>query len=348
MSGAGLTIWSRGSLEMQQLVSYWGQEWRALLGELRDRLASALPIPAVIAERQPIFSEASDEICKLRPVAPELSLRGALPPVGSRIALVLPQIDVLRPRLRLPIAPRRVLEKALVFELARVSPVDPSDVYFDFHISKAEDRSADVSLRVVHKRLVDTAVAMCSEASLSVAEIRFGGELRPADWRRFPINRNSLVSAQWQRWRVFALSALTLVLGILLVAASYFRGNLVLTDLQRQITSAQPRARQIDRLRSEISSAAQIPSVLSLQKGQSSTVAILAEVTQILPDDTWLTALEISNRKLRLQGYSRSASHLLPRLNNSHLFADARFEAPLTQDTAGAQQRFDVVAEIVR
>jgi general secretion pathway protein L len=244
-------------------------------------------------------------------------------------------------------APRRVLEKALAFELARISPVDPSDVYFDFHISRAEDRSADVSLRVVHKRSVDAAVAMCRQASLAVAEIRFGGELRAADWRRFPIDRNALVSAQWQQWRIFALSALALIFATMLIAASYLRGNLILTDLQRQILSTQPHARQIERLRSEISSAAQIPSILSRQKSQPSTVAILAEVTQILPDDTWLTALEISNKKLRLQGYSRSASHLLPRLDNSHLFANARFEAPLTQDSAGAQQRFDVVAEIL-
>jgi general secretion pathway protein L len=335
MSGTGISILSRASGSARELLSHLIQEWREILSERKAHFLSLLPLPTISLEGRATTFDGR-------------ALNEPLPLPGSTVSLVLPESDVLRPRLCLPTTSRRILEKALPFELRRISPVNPADVYFDFRISGTEYRTADVDLRVVRKQTVDDVLAMCGPSFLKVAEIRLGDDLEAADWRRFPVDRKALLAAQWDRWRVAALAVLAMILSLLLLLAIYARGNATLAGLQQEIAAAQTGADHSNRLRMALLSTAEIPSLLSRQKSEPSTTTILAEITQLLPDDTWLTALEISGRKLRLQGFSRSASHILPRLDDSHLLANARFEAPLTQETAGSAQRFDIAAEIAR
>jgi Tfp pilus assembly protein PilN len=40
--------------------------------------------------------------------------------------------------------------------------------------------------------------------------------------------------------------------------------------------------------------------------------AILAEITDLLPDGTWLSNLNYDGREIEMQGYSSNASNLIP------------------------------------
>lgn len=83
------------------------------------------------------------------------------------------------------------------------------------------------------------------------------------------------------------------------------------------------------------------------QKRRPLFISTLAELSRILPDDTSIDHLQMVRNEVRIQGYSRSASHLIAEIQASHLFSKPHFEAPLTSEGANTQ-RFDLSFGVAR
>ena len=86
---------------------------------------------------------------------------------------------------------------------------------------------------------------------------------------------------------------------------------------------------------------------MAAKKRKPLFVSTLAELSRALPDDTWISHLQMTRNRVRIQGYSRSATHLIADLVASDRLANPRFEAPLTSDV-GNSQRFDLSFEVAR
>jgi general secretion pathway protein L len=77
-------------------------------------------------------------------------------------------------------------------------------------------------------------------------------------------------------------------------------------------------------------------------------VEILDEVTRRLPDEHWLISYSFRNGTVRLAGYSNDPSSVLRLLEQSSLFSEARFAAPVTMDPRIGKERFNMVATVAR
>ena len=83
-------------------------------------------------------------------------------------------------------------------------------------------------------------------------------------------------------------------------------------------------------------------------------VRVLEDVTRILPDDTWLTQLEIktsargkdAQRDVALRGESANAGRLVTLLEDSKLFTQAAPRSPTTKIQPGPGEIFDVGAQL--
>ena len=86
----------------------------------------------------------------------------------------------------------------------------------------------------------------------------------------------------------------------------------------------------------------------------SSAVQILDDVTRLLPDDTWLTQLEIktngrgkeAQRDLLIRGESANAGRLVTMLEDSRLFTQAAPRSPTTKIQPGPGEIFDLGAQL--
>jgi Tfp pilus assembly protein PilN len=69
---------------------------------------------------------------------------------------------------------------------------------------------------------------------------------------------------------------------------------------------------------------------------------ILLELTEIIPEDAWLTEFNYraDTRGVKLSGYALSASQLLPVLEQSELFENVRFTSPITTDRRSQKEQF--------
>jgi general secretion pathway protein L len=258
------------------------------------------------------------------------------------IVLEFPQDGVLHAKIRMPKTSRRVLAKALHYELARLSPIEPERLYFDF----AVDRTGAVALRIVKRETVDAAIALCHSAQLEAAGIAFAGDAEPADWRAFPIDRMAFVRGLWRRWNIPFLSALALVLGLALIPAAYIRGLERADAVADQLADAQTNADFVEHLQNRARVALAESQALSRLRAAPLRVAVLADLARILPDGTWVTELTTEGNKLRLEGFSRSASDLIALFDRSNRFTNAQFTAPLTREAQANVERFDLALDV--
>lgn len=268
----------------------------------------------------------------------------------SGVTVLLPEHGVLRPTLRLPNASRGILRKALQFELARLSPIPVDQLYFDFKIGPSSPARGDreIQLRAIRKSTVDAAVAKCRAAGASVAAIGFAGDPLPADWQTFPVDRAAFLLAQARRWSVPGLCVLACILTALLTIAVYARGQAALAAIDAQIAQAHDHAVIAERLRVQVGTVAQMQSFLAAEKHKPMLIAELAELSRVLPDDTWISDFQLNGKRIRIQGTSRSAPHLIGLIDGSSSFSNAQFQSPLTQDPSNRTERFDLSFEVVR
>jgi general secretion pathway protein L len=69
-------------------------------------------------------------------------------------------------------------------------------------------------------------------------------------------------------------------------------------------------------------------------------------LSRALPDDAWLTRLEVEQRTVRLAGNAANASALIGRIEASGHFADVQFSAPTTL-AEGEGESFTITARVV-
>jgi general secretion pathway protein L len=72
------------------------------------------------------------------------------------------------------------------------------------------------------------------------------------------------------------------------------------------------------------------------------TVIVLEELSEALPDETWLTELRISEKRARMIGVTSNVAELIPLLEEARGLTGATFFAPTTRLPDGAGERFHI------
>jgi general secretion pathway protein L len=75
---------------------------------------------------------------------------------------------------------------------------------------------------------------------------------------------------------------------------------------------------------------------------------VLATVTRILPDDTYLTDFSLHDRQIILSGRSAAAARLITSLSADPVIGDAPFAAPVTRIEGATTDVFSIRAGIAQ
>ncbi|MFG1479812.1 PilN domain-containing protein [Xanthobacter sp. V4C-4] len=76
-------------------------------------------------------------------------------------------------------------------------------------------------------------------------------------------------------------------------------------------------------------------------------VLVLESLSKVLPDDTYVTDLQLDTDKVRIAGVSGAPADLVRLMEQSGDFTEATFVAPTTPMAGGHGERFDIEARIV-
>jgi general secretion pathway protein L len=147
--------------------------------------------------------------------------------------------------------------------------------------------------------------------------------------------------------------AVTALISLLLIAAAANVASSIVTHgLQ---TRQDELVRQIGRIRSVALASRMSPrdprtlaeQALVRRKNETPATVIALEIlSQILPDNTYLTELRTDSDKLRLTGITHDAPDLIRLIEQSHHFSQAVFFAPITHAASDPGDRFNIEAHM--
>lgn len=234
-------------------------------------------------------------------------------------------------------------------DLERTTPFKPDQVYSDWFVLDDDDTSAYVSIRqVVLKRNVvqpildDLAASGVPVRSLAVADDH-GGTL--------PVN---LVQV-FQRARLIRLlwRAITTAALIMIALSSVATGARIVS-LSSEITRNQEISRQLQArhqaIRRQISDAETFAATMATARARKAatvaTIALLEELTRLLPDSTWLTEFRTEKDTGFISGQSSNASELIRLLSKSTMMRSFSFTSPVVRDPLKGVERFQMRFDI--
>ena len=88
--------------------------------------------------------------------------------------------------------------------------------------------------------------------------------------------------------------------------------------------------------------------MLAAEKRSQPAMAIMLEaLSRALPDNAWLSRLEVSQGSVTLAGSATNAAALIAPIEASKHFTDVQFSAPTTRAEGEAQESFTITAKIV-
>jgi general secretion pathway protein L len=172
-----------------------------------------------------------------------------------------------------------------------------------------------------------------------------GLALRPA--LKDPIELNLHLHSQHKTKRKLALKStvilsvtiLTVLAGLLL--GQTYRNKNTLDSLNQQLEEIKPLASKLQKIDQRYAELSGYTEALNAIERQSPLkLPLLLELSKKLPKDTWVTRISIKQDQVEVQGYSASASKLIPLLEGSDFLKNTHFKGSVTTQALG--KRFTV------
>lgn len=258
------------------------------------------------------------------------------------VAVVLPESDVLVRELRLPRLSGSELRQALALEVAAVSPFPPDQVVWGWRADPDETRLR-VRLAMAARTHVD--------AYLDLQRERLGGAAyevwvdagAPIVMEGYAEGVRALRLARQRRRIVVALGFAT-VLSAALAATPVLQARQRVFDAQAQYAALEAETVGLVASRNALALANERAGSVNAYLQERPDIPKLIEVlTLTLPDEAFLSRLEVQGRKVRIVGQAGNASQLMDALGvPGSDFLDVRAPSPISR-VAGADRESFVI-----
>jgi general secretion pathway protein L len=264
------------------------------------------------------------------------------------IVIELPPERVLRRVVDLPIAAAENLREVLSFEMDRNTPFRAEEVAFDYRIvgtDPAAKRIA-VDLAVVPTSLVEQAAALVASFGLVTDRIAIAGEAGDTSGMNLlpPAVRTEGGFGRKLSW---ALATAAVVLAIAAAYLPLYEQQHVLAAYEARLAESRAAAAEADKLKKQAAAALERARFLVDRRiSTPTTLALLKEVTDRLPDDAWLVDLRLHGDQITLSGFSPAAASLIGVLDASRMISQTRFASPVIADPRAGLERFNLSAVI--
>jgi general secretion pathway protein L len=291
------------------------------------------------------------------PFDPKRELRRALAPLlrgvslrDVEIVLNLPADRVLRRRVVLPLAAQENLREVLAFEMDRHTPFKAGEVAFDYRVrgTDLESKRLEVDLAVVPRELIEQAGRIAGSFGLALDRIGVAGEAPVAgDGINLLPHDHSNGKSAYQSRLLIALVVLAAILAIVAGYLPLYGKQRTLAAYEAQLAESRAAALEAEQLKKRLVARMEHGRFLIDRRlSTPAATALLAELTERLPDDTWLIQFRWQSDKLTVAGFSPAAAALIAELEESPLLSEVRFGSPVTADPRVGRERFNISADV--
>ncbi len=268
-------------------------------------------------------------------------------PPGKRWVLRLRQADVLAKTVTLPIAAENHVHQALAFQMDQETPFTPDEIYWSHFISRRDRQSGQLSVRLllVPRQSLEALLRVLDHVGIVPCRAEIGDG--PDQDRTLPLDDSGGSPDSTQRRALlWPAAACCLILGLGTIATPFVQQALSLANLDREMSDGRAAAADTEKLRRELD---RLSGTLDLVERERDKVgrplAVLATLTRILPDDTYLTEVTLQQHKVTLSGRSAAAARLIGALSAGEGLRNVAFAAPVTRLEAIRAELFTITAE---
>jgi general secretion pathway protein L len=339
---------------LQQLTDLLPAAWRQADGPRDALVLVALPdadqgIPEVELQRP----RTGEVLGRFRlDSAGQASLAATLrrQPGRKPLLLRLPASLMLERELALPLLAERAPDRVLEYEMDRFTPFRSNEVIWGWAILRRDATRNRLMLRLNYVPIasIQTLMATLAKAEIAVTALEApgAGGARAGAMRRIALHRPASSTERGWRRGLVLLGGLCGALALAAIILPFLMQESESSVLAERQAALAPQVAEAERLRHAIAArGAGIDVVGAEQARVGDPLQVLASVTDLLPDDSFLTELSLRQGKLSLAGQSAASARLITAMSADPVIRNPAFAAPVTRvDAPGEGGHVDVFA----
>jgi len=259
----------------------------------------------------------------------------------ARVALIIPAQEVLVRRAQFPAQVRENLSQVLGYELDRLTPFQAQEVYYGFRsLPGPERQQLGIELAVVRRTVVDGWLQRLHNAEGAADVLTWpgawpGANLLPTGQRRQPERAGRLL-------RMLSMLLLLGLAGAVLISPLVEKRAIAI-DLIARVERARFQAAKVAELRDRVDQEEKSGNFVVEQKRNAHyLVPLLARLTELIPDDTWINLLNYGNGRVDFSGESKQATALIELLARDPAFHNITFRSPVMGVRNSEKERFHI------
>ena len=272
----------------------------------------------------------------------------------AQVIIRLPHQFAIQKELSLPTAAKENLSQVVAYELDRYTPFKPEQVYFAVKRLDGTNELGQIKVlfiltpRLILDGLINDIKALglspkhayYDHSVLGFDKFDSSYNLLPQQLRQKTENLTRIINA--------ALVTLTCLLLFAVIATPVWIENQAVNSLQLKTNTLEKDAKKVKTLQKDIDATIDETRQLLAEKSAApAMIEMLNTLSELMPDDTWLSYVQYSDGHLQIQGESPTASALIAVLETSDLFSHVRFVSPVTQDAVNKIERFQITLDVV-
>jgi general secretion pathway protein L len=268
---------------------------------------------------------------------------------SAPVLVALDSCEVYQNRFRMPTVSKSKLRQAVLFEIERRSPMHRQNAAIDFSILHYDPGSSMMDIEWV--LAPDSAIehAKNTTRKLGFFPLAIGLAEDNREKLRYVFSRTKRPFCfQNDKSLLVCLGALGLFLGS--ISFVFFAVLLHPTISGDALAELKNQAAVVQSAKTDTQKMVAGLQQLDARSKEPRIAEILSQLTQVLPDDSWIFELDLTGNQLRIVGYSASATALVGRLATVASFDNPHFQAPITPQVNAPNnkplERFDIVMAV--
>jgi general secretion pathway protein L len=344
---------------LNDVFTWWKEQMRDLVpaslrpsaGRSWRRTLVIVPETASLASIELLLQGRGGETSLGRHALDSAGLREVLArlPRALRTASVLRvSHDLLLERdITLPLAAENDLKRVVAYEMDRLTPFRTDEVFWSCLPGRRDPARNRLHVRVtvVPYLRVEALLTALLQVGLAPARIAAGG---PGEPQRVVPLTDDRPTHRWfgPRAEAYALGGCG-VLALAAVALPFILQSVAASALDTRMDAVKPQVMEAEKLRKKITTGATTADAIAAARNQVGTpLQSIALLTDLLPDDTYLTALNVRQRKLTISGRSAAAAKLIGAMAANPQIHNPAFTAPVVRDETNGGEMFSIRAEL--
>ncbi|MGB9154825.1 MAG: PilN domain-containing protein [Alphaproteobacteria bacterium] len=265
-------------------------------------------------------------------------------PSYQTASIALPSENAFIDNFKVPVSARAKLHQAVSFEVKRRSPFRSDDALFDFSAVNNPDRQTlNVEWATIPANLIQRGKIIAQK--LGYLPVAVGIAANTNKNLKYVFDRQKH-SSPFRLDKPLAIMLLSFALFICVAIYAISARSGQVTEINREVSTLKAEAKQAGDTKAAVDKRLAALSLVASRTNEPKVLGILREVTNLMPNDTWVAEFNLKGNQLELIGYSAAASSLIERFATVPLFDHAHFRAPITPQANKNLERFDIAVTI--